>query len=89
LGVFLFSWAAVRLGLAEVPEGTNWTALYGVSLLCGIGFTMSLFIGSLAFAPGTIEESMDGRLGILTGSLLSGLFGYLVLRRALKKGRAD
>jgi NhaA family Na+:H+ antiporter len=50
---------------------------------------MSLFIGSLAFAPGTIEESMDGRLGILTGSLLSGLFGYLVLRRALKKGRAD
>ena len=89
LGVFLFSWAAVRLGLAEVPEGTNWTALYGVSLLCGIGFTMSLFIRSLAFAPGTIEESMDGRLGILAGSLLSGLFGYLVLRRALKKGLAD
>jgi NhaA family Na+:H+ antiporter len=89
VGVFSFAWAAIRLGLAGMPEGANWKALYGVSLLCGIGFTMSLFIGSLAFAPGTIEESMDERLGILTGSVLSGVLGYLVLRSALKKKPSD
>ena len=80
IGVFGFSWVAVRLGLAKLPEGTNWTQLYGVALLCGIGFTMSLFVGSLAFEQGGPDYAVDDRLGILLGSLASGIAGYLVLR---------
>ena len=77
VGVFLVSWAAIRLGLARLPEGCNWLQLYGVSLLTGIGFTMSLFIGTLAF-PET-GYSTDVRLGVLAGSLLSAVTGALVL----------
>jgi NhaA family Na+:H+ antiporter len=78
-GVFLFSWAAIRLRLASLPEGSNWTQLYGIALMTGIGFTMSFFIDSLAFVDGTVYEYAD-KLAILLGSLLSGVAGYLVLR---------
>lgn len=78
LGVMAFSWAAVKLGVARLPEGAGWRQLYGVAVLTGIGFTMSLFIASLAFeSAGT---ATDYRLGILMGSLLSAVCGYALLR---------
>jgi len=77
-GVFGASWAAVRLGLCRLPHGVSWRAFYGVSLLTGIGFTMSLFIGSLAFGHPRYAEGV--RLGVLLGSVLSGLCGCLLLR---------
>jgi NhaA family Na+:H+ antiporter len=80
-GVFLFSWAAIRLKMAELPEGSNWTQLYGIALMTGIGFTMSFFIDSLAFADDTAYEYAD-KLAILISSLLSGIAGYLVLLRS-------
>lgn len=87
IGVFLFSALAVWMGFGKLPEGVNWKILYGVSILSGIGFTMSLFIGSLAFedarACGT--ALCDERLGILMGSMVSGLLGYMVLRYFLRK----
>ncbi len=79
LGVFVFSWITIRLGVSKLPNGTNWMQLYGISLLCGIGFTMSLFIGSLAFAQEGLNHAINDKLGILIGSLLSGVFGYIVL----------
>ena len=86
LGVFGLCWLTIRTGLARLPEGTNWGALYGVSVLAGVGFTMSLFIGGLAFENVPLDEErlFDERLGILLGSLLSGIVGYLVLRASLK-----
>jgi NhaA family Na+:H+ antiporter len=80
LGVFGFSWAAIKLGIAKLPQGATWLQVYGVSLLCGIGFTMSLFISSLAFEQGGGGFGVDDRLGILIGSLVSGILGYAVLR---------
>lgn len=77
LGVMGFSWAAIRLGLAAFPPGANWRSFYGVALLCGIGFTMSLFIGVLAFPDEMFRD--ETKLGVLGGSLLSGLAGALVL----------
>jgi NhaA family Na+:H+ antiporter len=81
IGILLFSWLAVRLGLGRLPEGVDWKMLYGAALLGGIGFTMSLFIGSLAFVanPEGGAQIADERLGILLGSLLSGIVGYLYL----------
>jgi NhaA family Na+:H+ antiporter len=78
LGVFSFAWAAIKMGAAKLPEGANWMQLYGVSVMTGIGFTMSLFISSLAYEEGWTNLNAD-RLGILVGSLLSGLLGYLIL----------
>jgi len=86
IGVFLFTLAAVKSGLGKLPYGVSWKQLYGVSILSGIGFTMSLFIGSLAFESaknGGISMA-DERLGILIGSLLSAVVGYLVIRSTLK-----
>jgi NhaA family Na+:H+ antiporter len=81
IGVFSFSWLAIKLGFAELPERVGWKGLYGVALLTGIGFTMSLFIGSLAFEEtGNTEYVVDDRLGIILGSGLSAICGYLVLR---------
>jgi NhaA family Na+:H+ antiporter len=80
LGVFGFSWIAIKLGISQLPNEISWLQLYGVAALCGIGFTMSLFVGSLAFEQGGPDYSVDERLGILIGSLLSGIVGYLVLR---------
>jgi NhaA family Na+:H+ antiporter len=81
IGIFLFSVLAIRLGLGRLPEGVDWKMLYGVAILGGIGFTMSLFIGSLAFESSGegISQIADERLGILLGSLLSGIVGYLYL----------
>lgn len=84
VGVLGFSWIAVKLKLARLPGNVGWLQMYGVALLCGIGFTMSLFISSLAFEQGTQGLAVDDRLGILCGSLLSAISGYFVLRYALK-----
>ncbi|MFT4767729.1 MAG: NhaA family Na+:H+ antiporter [Glaciecola sp.] len=80
LGIFLFCAVAVKLSLAKLPDGMGWSALYGSSVLSGIGFTMSLFIGSLAFANANL--AVDERMGILLGSLASGVLGYILLRRS-------
>lgn len=87
LGIFLLCFAAIKLGLARLPDGANWGGLYGVSILCGVGFTMSLFVGSLAFENTVLDPKMvfDERLGIILGSLLSGVMGYLVLHLTLPK----
>jgi NhaA family Na+:H+ antiporter len=82
LGVFGFFWMGVKLGWAQLPEGTNWMQLYGLALISGIGFTMSLFIGSLAFENTGGDRFFDERLGIIVGSLLSAVAGYWVLRFA-------
>ncbi len=84
LGVFGFSWIAIKLGIAKLPQDATWVQLYGVALLCGIGFTMSLFISSLAFT-GTGSAAVDERLGILVGSMVSGIAGYFVLFMSSKK----
>ena len=84
IGVFVLSYISVKLKLADKPTGSTWTAFYAVSILTGIGFTMSLFVGNLAFANNL--EYMDGvKIGVLTGSLLSTLFGYFLLLFASKK----
>jgi len=80
LGVFGAAWLAIKLRIAELPNDTRWAQLYGVALLCGIGFTMSLFIGSLAFEHAGQEHANEVRLGILAGSLLSAVAGYALLR---------
>jgi NhaA family Na+:H+ antiporter len=89
VGIFLLCFIAIKLGLARLPDGANWGGLYGVSILCGVGFTMSLFVGSLAFENTVINKDMifDERLGIILGSLLSGIMGYIVLYLALPKNR--
>ncbi len=83
LGIFLFCWLVIALGLTKLPESINWKALYGAGILCGIGFTMSLFIGGLAFEQNNGVNLMDDRLGILAGSLLAGVVGYFFLRSVL------
>lgn len=79
IGVFGLSWLAISCGLAKKPPGVSMIQLYGVAALCGIGFTMSLFIGGLAFEEAGIGYARVDRLGVLIGSLLSGIVGYLVL----------
>ncbi|KQA18870.1 Na+/H+ antiporter NhaA [Vibrio metoecus] len=83
IGIFSFSWAAVKLGVAKLPEGINFRHIFAVSVLCGIGFTMSIFISSLAF--GQVNEAYDtyARLGILMGSTTAALLGYALLRLSL------
>ena len=89
LGVFTFAWLAVKLGIARLPSGVEFRHVYGAAILCGVGFTMSLFIGMLAFDPAAIGQAIViDRLGILTGSLLSALVGYAVLNVVLPKGRS-
>jgi len=86
IGIMLFSYLAVKLRIASLPENINWKQLYGASLLCGVGFTMSLFIGSLAFEQGGTEATlMNDRLGILAGSTLSAVVGYFYLNKVLPK----
>ncbi|MBT5331898.1 MAG: Na+/H+ antiporter NhaA [Porticoccaceae bacterium] len=88
IGIFGLCFLAIRFGLCRMPLGMNWGALYGTALLCGVGFTMSLFIGGLAFEETGVNLVFDERLGILVGSLLSGVAGYLVLRISLKPEEA-
>ncbi len=83
IGVFSFSYFAVKLKLADAPEGVSWKKIYAASILAGIGFTMSLFIANLAFAS---PELLDiAKVGILSGSLISGIVGFLILKFALNK----
>jgi NhaA family Na+:H+ antiporter len=84
--VFGFAWLAIRTGLARLPAGASWLDVYGVAILCGIGFTMSLFISSLAFQQDSAVIALHGRLGILAGSLLSAGVGYALLRYSLGRG---
>ena len=84
IGVMIFSFIAVKTGAAQMPDKSSWLSLYGVSILTGIGFTMSLFVGNLAFAENI--QYIDGvKIGVLAGSLLSTLFGYFILLFSLKK----
>ncbi len=83
LGVFGMCWLAIKLKIAQLPGGMSMQSLYATALLCGVGFTMSLFIGSLAFEETSVNLLFDERLGIIIGSLLSGTAGYLVLRKCL------
>ena len=78
LGVFIFSYVAIKTKIAQMPNSSNWYNFYGVGVLTGIGFTMSLFVGNLAFVDNI--QYMDGvKIGVLTGSLLSTLFGYFLI----------
>ena len=84
VGVMLISFIAVKFGVAQMPDKSNWLSLYGVSILTGVGFTMSLFVGNLAFAENI--QYIDGvKIGVLAGSLLSTVFGYFILLYASKK----
>ncbi|MCF8721817.1 Na+/H+ antiporter NhaA [Nitrospina gracilis] len=90
LGIVGFTGVAARMGWVTLPEKVTWPQILGVSFLCGIGFTMSLFIGSLAFELGGLNDTRNVRLGILTGSLIAGLLGVALLHGALRqKGKAD
>ena len=87
VGIFLLCLVAIKLGFDRLNQGASWGSLYGVSILCGVGFTMSLFVGSLAFENPLVEQDLvfDERLGIILGSLLSGIMGYVVLHLSLPK----
>ena len=83
-GVFVFSYISIKLRIAQMPNNSNWYNFYGVGVLTGIGFTMSLFVGNLAFVENT--QYIDGvKIGVLSGSLLSTVFGYLILLISSKK----
>lgn len=86
VGVMLFSWLLIRFKWARLPEKTTWLQLYGVSILCGIGFTMSLFLGTLSFANES-DYLIEVRLGVIAGSLVSGLLGAFVLWVASSRKR--
>ncbi len=81
LGIFAFSWLCIRLGWATLPENTSYRQLYGAAVLCGIGFTMSLFISSLAFQHSGSSVELVDRLAVLLASLLAAMLGYGILRR--------
>ncbi|MBK4993818.1 Na+/H+ antiporter NhaA [Pseudomonas sp. S37] len=85
VGVFGLTWVAVKLRLAALPAGAGWGQLLGVAILCGIGFTMSLFVGSLAFVPGSSDYAGMDRMGILTGSFFAAVVGYAVTAMASRK----
>ncbi len=85
IGIFGICWMAVKMGFTKLPQGMSWQSLHGVSALCGVGFTMSFFIGTLAFEQISGDMVFDERFGILLGSCLSGLAGYLLLKRSLKR----
>lgn len=89
LGIFTFSWAAVKLGVAKLPQGVNFIHIFAVSVLCGIGFTMSIFISSLAFANVSPEFDTYARLGILMGSTTAAIIGYALLHFSLPKKKVE
>lgn len=88
IGIFSFSWVAVKLGIAKLPEGINFKHIFAVSVLCGIGFTMSIFISSLAFGEANQAYDTYARLGILMGSTTAALLGYTLLRLSLPLKKA-
>ncbi|MBP7371050.1 MAG: Na+/H+ antiporter NhaA [Arenimonas sp.] len=83
IGVFGFIWLCVRFGLAKLDASIRWASLFGMAILCGIGFTMSLFVGSLSFDAAHAEYILTHRLGILTGSFMAAVFGFLILNKVL------
>jgi Na+:H+ antiporter, NhaA family len=85
VGVFGAAFLMIKSGLAKMPEGANWSMMYGVALLCGIGFTMSLFIGGLAFDDAAHATAI--RLGVLAGSIVSGTLGYFLLKAAISRAK--
>jgi len=87
LGIFTFSWLAVKLGIAKLPQDIGFKQVFSVAVLCGIGFTMSIFIASLAFADADAALSTYSKLGILLGSTSAAVVGYGLLRLALPRGR--
>lgn len=89
IGVFFFCWLVIKLKATTFPNGMDWQRLFGLSALCGIGFTMSMFIGSLAFEETGVNMLFDERLGIIVGSLLSGITGYLILKNSFNKTASD
>ena len=84
VGVFIFSYVSIKMRLAEMPNNSNWVTFYGVGILTGIGFTMSLFVGNLAFVEAP-QYLSDVKIGVLLGSLLSTVFGYLLILLFSKK----
>ena len=82
-GIFAFIWLGIQLKISTMPKGMTWGSIYGMATLCGIGFTMSLFIGSLAFDQTSTQMVFDERLGIVVGSLVSGVVGTLILKKSL------
>ncbi len=85
VGIFGLCGLAIKMNMTQLPKGMNWASLFGTAALCGIGFTMSLFVGSLAFEETGVNLLFDERLGIIIGSLASGILGYLVLAKSLPK----
>lgn len=85
VGVFGITALVIGLGIARKPQDSNWAMLYGIALLCGVGFTMSLFIGSLAFEHGGFSQGVALRIGVIGGSVVSGFLGWLVLHFSLPK----
>jgi NhaA family Na+:H+ antiporter len=86
IGIFGFIWLSVKAGFAKKPEGASWMQIYGMSVLCGVGFTMSLFIGGLAFADPEMQTTV--RLGVLTGSFISAITAYIIYIMPSNKGNA-
>ena len=89
IGIFGLCYLAIKFGLTKLPKGMSFASLYGTAALCGVGFTMSLFIGGLAFEETGVNLLFDERLGIIIGSLASGIVGYLVLRFSLSPIQED
>ena len=83
VGIFGLCWLVIKFNFARLPDGMSWMSLYGTAVLCGIGFTMSLFIGSLAFEESEMSFFFSDRLGIIVGSLVSGVVGYFILNASL------
>jgi NhaA family Na+:H+ antiporter len=86
LGIFMFTWLAIKSGLTPMPPGMNWKNIAGVSLLGGIGFTVSLFIANLSFAGDYPELLNQAKFGVLFGTIVAGILGYIVLNAVLPKG---
>jgi NhaA family Na+:H+ antiporter len=88
IGVFGFIWLCIKLGMAKLDESINWANLFGMATLCGIGFTMSLFVGSLSFDASHAEYLLTHRLGILSGSFMAAITGYVILNQVLAKPKS-
>ncbi len=89
IGIFGACWVAIKLGLAKLPDGATWLQFYAVSVLCGIGFTMSLFIGSLAFEAESAAYLVEVKLGVLVGSLCSAVLGSILIAQAQPRKSSD
>jgi NhaA family Na+:H+ antiporter len=87
-GIFGLVWLSLVVGLARKPPGTTWPRIHGTTVLAGIGFTMSLFIGNLAYEHGNFEYADAVRVGVMAGSSMSGILGFVVLRVSTKPAAA-